>query len=353
MRGILMKITAKHSYSHRANFGRAPLAAFTILCALSFLFSTAAAAEATDLVKIPYGKAPGQLGASRISGEVMIRNPKAIAFDGAGAVYIADAVNYKILKVNVGELKPGSLKADGLKIGDLFSFAKSPAAGKTITDMAVINNGVYLLTLNGLFKFPAGGGKCVLAAKAGDKEIFKKPVFVFADGAGNPAVTDEFYENPQIVSFDKNDKIVKTVKLKAGEEEYNTYASDGASKFYANTIAPDGFSVFAAGDPKSVILRYKKDPAEKLYIFFAHFIGFDSAKNMYCHVAYSEAEGPVKANYIYKFGRDQKLLKKAELPLPEEDEIALAKPFMIVKEDLLVSYREAEDGFILTGIELK
>lgn len=343
-----MKITAKYAFSHCANFRRAPLFAITILCAMSFLFLNTAAAEVTDMLKIPYGKAPGQLGASRISGEVMIRNPGAITFDGAGAVYIADAVNVKILKVNLGDLKAGSFK-----ISDLFSFAKSPAAGKTITDMAVINNGVYLLTLKGLFKFPAGGGKCVLAAKAGDKEILRKPVFVFADGAGNPAVTDEFYENPQIISFDKNDKIVKTIKLKAGEEEYNTYASDGASKFYANTIAPDGFSVFAAGDPKSVILRYKKDPAEKLYVFFAHFIGFDSAKNMYCHVAYSEAEGPVKANYIYKFGLDHKLLKKTELPLPEEDEIALAKPFTIVKEDLLVSYREAEDGFILTGIELK
>lgn len=348
-----MKITAKYSFSNCANFRRAPLFAVTILFAVTFFVLTAAAAEVTDLIKIPYGKAPGQLGASRVSGEVMIRNPKAIAFDGAGAVYIADAVNHKILKVNIGGLKTDGLNARSLKISDLFSFAKSPAAGKTITDMAFINNGVYLLTLKGLFKFPASGGKCDLVAKAGDKKNIKKPVFIFSDGAGNPAVTDEFYENPQIISFGKNDKAVKTIKLKAGEEEYNTYASDGASKFYANTIAPDGFSVFAAGDPKSVILRYKKDPAEKLYVFFAHFIGFDAAENMYCHVAYSEAEGPVKANYIYKFGRDQKLLKKAELALPEEDEIALAKPFMIVKEDLLVSYREAEDGFILTGIELK
>lgn len=348
-----MKITTKYAFSNCTSFRRASLFTIILLYAITFLFLNAAAAEVTDLIKIPYGKAPGQLGASRISGEVMIRNPKAITFDGAGGVYIADAVNAKILKVNIGELKTGGLKAGSLKVSDLFSFAKSPAAGKTITDMAVINNGVYLLTLKGLFKFPAGGGKCDLTAKTGDKEKIRKPVFIFADGAGNPAVTDEFYENPQIISFDKNDKIVKTIKLKAGEEEYNTYASDGASKFYANTIAPDGFSVFAAVDPKSVILRYKKDPSEKLYIFFAHFIGFDSAKNMYCHVAYSEAEGPVRANYIYKFGRDQKLLKKAELALPEEDEIALAKPFMIVKEDLLVSYREAEDGFILTGIELK
>lgn len=339
-----------HFIHHIAPFRSAALlaAAFILLAAAVVLpppfgQTPEALAQAGDMVKIPYGKDAGQIGASRVSGEVIIRNPRALAYDGIDAFYIADALNKKIIKVSLS----------GLRISDQLSFAKSPVEGPAIKDMAAIGGAFYLLTAKGLYKLSADGGKCDLIAKTGDKETVRRPGFVFADGAGNLSLTDEHYEGPQIVSFDKNGKAARTVKLKPGAEEYYSYASDGAHKFYANNITPDGFEVFAAGDPKNVILRYKKDQAEKLQIFFAHFIGFDASKNLYCHVAYSEADGPVTANFIYKFDRAGKLLNKAALPLPEEDEIALAKPFMIVKEDEVVSYREAEDGFILTKAEFK
>ncbi|HPG56812.1 MAG TPA: hypothetical protein PKW98_03245 [Candidatus Wallbacteria bacterium] len=318
------------------------LAVAALIVTALFFQQTHARAEISDLVKIAYGSGAAQIGAPKTSGEVLIKNPQALCYDGINSVYIADAVNQKIIKVNVNDLK----------VSDICDFSKTAAAGKTFIDMAVIDNNIYLLTLKELFKLSPDAKKCEIAAKIGDKEQIKQPRFIFADASGALSLTDEYFENPQIISFDKSGKSVKTVSLKSEEEVYNTYASDGAARFYVNTIVPDGFTVYGI-NPKKAVLNFKKDPSEKLYVFYAGFIGFDAAKNMYCQTAYSQADGPVVSNYIYKFSRDQKLIKKAVLPLPEEDETLLAKQFLIIKEDFLISYKEDDQGFTLVKIEVK
>jgi len=314
-----------------------------MLTTFFFINPINAYAQVSDIIKVAYGSGPGQLGASKIEGPIIIKNPQAITFDGVASIYLADNINKKIMKININEKK----------VSDLFNFSNSLVSKTTILDIAASHDSIYIMTLKELVKFSIDGKKCDLIAKIGDKEKIKQPRFLFLDKAMSLALIDEYYENPQLVLFSKDYKINKIISLKFKQEAVTSYASNAASKFYANTITPSGFNVFEVENEGKPIFYYQKDPAQKLDICYVHFIGFDSAENNYCHVAFSEKEGPVKENCIIKFDKNGKFIKKAQMPLPVEDEIVLSKPMLIAKEDLVLTYSEAEDGFVIKGVELK
>ena len=202
--------------------------------------------------------AGGGLGDNGPAVEARLRTPRAIALDGAGNLYIADASNNRIRRVDPKGIitTVAGIGSEGID-GPSFGGDGGPAVaaqlrhpqGVTVDDTGNLyiadsyNNRIRRVDASGTITTVAGTGERGYSGDGGPAVRAKLfgPASIAVDGAGNLFIADS--DNNRIRRVDAAG-IITTV---AGTGEY-AYSGDGGPAIQAGIRFPQGVAVDGAGN---------------------------------------------------------------------------------------------------------
>ncbi|MEZ7891676.1 MAG: hypothetical protein QMC67_08000 [Candidatus Wallbacteria bacterium] len=344
------------------NFDKKILASILIAPISALVISDLPAANAAETqnkqvsqakinVSVKYGAKDNEI-SPRVINEAkssIMPNPGCFALDSSENIFVADELGQKILKITKG----GSTKECVLK------YNKAPIYNNFISDIAISNSGfVYLADAesNKIHKFDDNGNLINTLGQTKDgKPIIKKIKNIFTDNKSNLIAIDML--EPKAVVFDESGALTKEVKLPISDVSFSyAYCTNSQDKIYVTALEPNRFRIANAEKTDEIILNYSHESKNgKDRIVDGKLIGFDAKDNVYVRIVLANEDGAVSQNWIMKFSNDAKLLKKIAVPYYDVDEqpLILAEQCFVLKEDVIMTYKEEEKTFDFITYELK
>jgi len=298
------------------------------------------------LISIPYGKNYGEIsGPSTGAGMAAIDNPSCFTVDSAENILITDAVAGKILKVS----------RDEKKATEIFNYKKSVIGSDYVSNIAVSNSGfIYLADAeaNRCVKFSQDGRELAVLGEEGRGKSFSKIQNIFTDDSSAVLVIDSLAHRISI--FDDNGKFTGEVKLPISKMifSYET-AADISGNLYISSLKDNTFKIMRADKTSEVIFSHTCDPRDLgAKIVNCHLIGFDEKENAYLNAAVIGDGKTSISHYLVKFEKGRKEYRKIKIPAPpKEASRVMARPYMLLRENVIVSYASDAKEFKIVKFE--
>ncbi|HBC76291.1 MAG TPA: hypothetical protein DC017_15875 [Candidatus Wallbacteria bacterium] len=278
---------------------------------------------------------------ARGTGDLNVSAPSAFAVDSAENILICDSGAQKVLRIN----------ASDKSISKCFSFGKTAIGANYVSDMAVSNSGfIYLADAekNLIYKF-AGDGKLMGAlGLKGEKKLIKKIKYIFTDRSSNLVAIDAL--DHKISIFGEDMKLTEEIRIPLSKMIFSyVCGSDDSNCVYISSLKDNTFSVMNANNTEKPVFSQKCSPEHKdAIIADCHIIGFDKKNNAYVKAYLVDKNGKEVAHYLVKF--DNEKYNYTKIPIAsgkDKHDIKILKPFVVLSENIVLSYESDENGFKL------
>lgn len=301
--------------------------------------------KGTVYAAIKRGSAPGELGRvlREETAESLLMGPSAFCADAAGNLYLADCVNFRVVKYDAAQKKSSVL----------FDYKMTGIGKGFVSDIAVAKSGdIYLVNSaeNYVYRFSSDGRQLGVIGQIEDRHVAKRIAAIFCDAASNLVVIDA--QNPNAIVFSPEGKILKESEFKF--EDATSYALDNNGNPFAARLDEKGAKLVELGSKAESVLKYEVDAKKEHKLVEARLIGFDTAGAAYMKMTVVDKEGGMVANEIVKFIGDkaEKSLKVPYLTI-DERELAMKSPEIILKENAVLGYYDSDASFDAVVYEMK
>jgi hypothetical protein len=278
---------------------------------------------------------------NRGGGDLNLVSPTAFAVDSAENILICDSGAKKVLKVS----------ASDRKVSKCFSYAGMEIGDNHISNIAVSKTGfIYLADAesNLVHKFSADGKHIGAIGRDKEKKLIKKIRYIFTDNSSNLVVIDSLAH--KISLFDEEMKLTGEIRIPLSEMIFSyVCGTDDSNSVYISSLKDNKFDVMKAEDIKKPVYSKKCSPEEKdAIIAECRVIGFDAKNNAYVKAYLVDKNGGEIAHYLVKFVRETLEHKKLKIsPGKDKQHIKILKPFVVLSEDIVLSYEIDGDSFKL------
>lgn len=301
--------------------------------------------KGTVYAAIKRGAAPGEIGRvlNDQTAESLLMGPSAFCADGAGNLYLADCVNFRVVKFDAARKKASAL----------FDYKMTSIGKGFVSDIAVAKSGdIYLANSaeSYVYRFSADGKQLGVIGQIEDRHVAKRIAAIFCDAASNLVVIDA--QNPNAIVFSPEGKILKESEFSF--EDATGYALDNNGKPFASRLDEKGAKLVNLETKDEIALKYDVDAKKEHKLVEARIIGFDASGAAYMKMTVVDKEGGMVANEIVKFKGDkaEKSLKVPYLTI-DERELAMKTPEVLLKENSVLGYYDSDASFDAVVYEIK
>ncbi len=277
----------------------------------------------------------------RGAGDLNLVSPTAFTVDSAENVLICDCGAKKVLKVN----------ASDRKVFNYFSYAGTEIGDNHISNIAASRSGyIYLADAesNLVHKFSADGKYIGVIGRDKEKKLIKKIRYIFTDNSSNLVVIDSLEH--KILLFDEDMKPTGEIRIPISDMIFSyVCGTDDSNSVYISSLKGNKFDVMKADDIKTPLYSKQCSPEEKEAIIAeCRVIGFDAKNNAYAKAYLVDKNGEEVAHYLVKFVRETQGYKKLKIsPGRDQQHIKILKPFVVLSEDVVLSYEIDSGSFRL------
>ncbi|HOT75048.1 MAG TPA: hypothetical protein PK467_04630 [Candidatus Wallbacteria bacterium] len=296
-------------------------------------------------VSVKRGSGADQLG--RViedkTAETLLMGPSAFCADGAGNLYFADCVNFRVVKYD----------ASNKKASAVFDYKMSAIKNGFVSDIAVAKSGdVYLVNSaeNYVYRFDQSGKPLAVIGQIEDRHVAKRIAAIFCDPSSNLVVIDA--QNPNAIVFSPEGKIIKESEFKF--EDATSYALDNSGKPFAARLDGDSAKLVDLETGKETVLKYEIDRAKENKLVEARLVGFDNAGAAYVKMTVIDKNGGMVNNAVVKF-KGAAVEKSVKLPYLtiDERELNLKAPEILLKDNTVLGYFDSDASFDVIAYEVK
>lgn len=320
---------------------------FLFAAAMFFAFQAPAAAAETVIASLSFGPGDGQLGGFRhdAARDVLIPGPGAFACGPGGAVYLVDSSKFRVLKID---------PANG-KVSRLFSYDKTALGENYVSDIVVAANGDVLLYAEDerLFYLFSGGGKLLSTfGEEGERRPIRSLGGVFFTGSGAERKVKAFdRQETVVVTFTGDGSIARET---AAEFSGTSFAVGPNGKFYHGYFDYSRFIVNNLEKTSEVILDYDiTGRPDGLIVQKAYLVGIGPAMEIYLRLVLEDEKTAGRKNAIVKFLNSKLISEKIfDYYDPSQQNLFINKPFILMNDGSVVTYRITEKAYELIRITL-